>query len=95
MPFPQFDPAQLNIQPLAERQHDVRHESLLELEELPPPLDDRGSGFQTIAIDQGIAVEGAVAADMNGDGRLDLVVIGGRTNNLVWYENRPRTTVGE
>lgn len=53
------------------------------------PLDDRGSGFRTIAIDQGIAVEGAVAADINNDGRLDLVVIGGRTNNVVWYENRP------
>ena len=52
------------------------------------PLDDHGSGFRTIAIDQGLAVEGAVAADMNGDGRLDLVVIAGRTNNLVWYENR-------
>jgi hypothetical protein len=32
-------------------------------------------------------VEGAVAADINRHGRLDLVVIGGRTNNLVWYEN--------
>jgi hypothetical protein len=43
--------------------------------------------FQTKDIDQGIAVEGLVAADMNGNGWLDLVAIAGRTNNLVWYEN--------
>jgi hypothetical protein len=40
MPFPQFDLSQLHIQPLAERQHDVRHESLLELDDVPPGLDD-------------------------------------------------------
>lgn len=39
-------------------------------------------------IDRGIAVEGAVAADLNADGQLDLVVIAGKTNNLVWYENK-------
>jgi len=41
-----------------------------------------------ILIDRGIAAEGAAVADLNGDGRLDLVVIAGRTKNLVWYENR-------
>ncbi len=44
--------------------------------------------FRKIPLDRGIAAEGAVAADLSDDGRLDLVVIAGRTNNLVWYENR-------
>jgi hypothetical protein len=26
-------------------------------------------------------------ADFNGDGRPDILAIGGATNNLVWYEN--------
>lgn len=54
------------------------------------PVDGRGSEFRTVVIDRGIAVEGLAAADLNGDGRLDLVALGGRTNNLVWYENRTR-----
>ena len=40
MPFPQFDRSRLLIKPLAERKHDLAHETLLELDELPPPLDD-------------------------------------------------------
>ena len=48
----------------------------------------KSDSFRKVPLDRGIAVEGAVAADINGDGRLDLVVIAGRTNNLVWYENR-------
>jgi hypothetical protein len=48
----------------------------------------RSASFQKFPLDRGIAVEGAVAADINGDGRLDLVVISGRTNKLVWYENK-------
>jgi len=51
------------------------------------PADASGSNFTRIELDHGIAVEGAVAADLNLDGRLDLVVIAGRTNNLAWYEN--------
>lgn len=43
--------------------------------------------FQKTILDTSVAVEGLVAADINRDGRLDLVAIGGRTNNLVWYEN--------
>ena len=43
--------------------------------------------FRSHSLDHDIAVEGLVAADMNSDGRLDLVAIAGRTNNLVWYEN--------
>jgi hypothetical protein len=40
MPYPQFAPSQLLIKPLAERQHDIQHASLLPLDELPPPLTD-------------------------------------------------------
>ena len=50
----------------------------------------KNGSFQRVPLDRGIAVEGAVAADINGDGRLDLVAIAGRTNNLVWYENKGR-----
>jgi hypothetical protein len=49
---------------------------------------DAGGRFTRIPLDRGIAAEGAVAADVNLDGRLDLVVIAGRSNNLAWYENR-------
>lgn len=38
--FPQFDRSRLRIQPLAERKHDVRHDSLLALDEQPARLDD-------------------------------------------------------
>jgi len=51
-------------------------------------IGGKSDSFRKTPLDRGIAVEGAVAADLSGDGRLDLVVIAGRTNNLVWYENR-------
>lgn len=54
------------------------------------PVDAAGRSYAKIDLDRGIAVEGAVAADVNLDGRLDIVVIAGRTNNLAWYENRGR-----
>jgi len=54
------------------------------------PADAQATQFHTQAIDRGIAVEGVVAVDLNGNGWLDLVVIAGRTNNLVWYENLGR-----
>ncbi len=41
MPHPQFDTSRLIIKPLDERQHDVRHDSLLGLDDVPPSLDDR------------------------------------------------------
>ena len=53
------------------------------------PTDRDPPSFQKVPLDRGIAAEGAVAADINGDGRLDLVVNAGRSKNLVWYENRP------
>lgn len=43
--------------------------------------------FAKINLDRGINVEGAVAADLDLDGKLDLVVIAGRSNNLAWYKN--------
>jgi hypothetical protein len=52
------------------------------------PIDGDPLRFQKTPLDRGIAAEGAAVADINGDGRLDLVVNAGRTKNLVWYENR-------
>jgi len=49
--------------------------------------DGSGERWERTPLDRGIAVEGAVAADINGDGRLDLVAIAGRSNLLVWFEN--------
>jgi hypothetical protein len=49
--------------------------------------DATGQHFKSIVIDPTVPAEGAVAADINGDGRLDLVVIAGRANHLAWYEN--------
>lgn len=42
MPYPQFDRSQLKIQALDQRQHDLQHSHLLELDEVPPPLDSTG-----------------------------------------------------
>jgi hypothetical protein len=50
--------------------------------------DPSGRAFKSFDIDLGVPAEGAVAADINGDGKLDLVVMAGRTNQLLWYENR-------
>jgi hypothetical protein len=49
--------------------------------------DVNGRQFKAFEIDRAMPAEGAVAADINGDGKPDLVVIAGRTNQLVWYEN--------
>lgn len=40
MPFPQFDRSRLVIKPLRERTHDLAHDTLLALDELPPPLGE-------------------------------------------------------
>ena len=50
--------------------------------------DAEGERFEKTDLDPGMPAKGAVAVDLNGDGRLDLVVNAGRTNKLVWYENR-------
>ena len=51
-------------------------------------LNPDGTSWRAIEIDRGIAVEGAFTADINGDGRLDIVVSAGRNNQVLWYENR-------
>ena len=35
----------------------------------------------------GVAVSGLYISDINGDGALDIVAIGGATDNVVFYEN--------
>ncbi|BCS35896.1 hypothetical protein TBR22_A51310 [Luteitalea sp. TBR-22] len=39
--------------------------------------------------DRGMAAAGCAMADLNGDGRVDVVCVGTATANLKWYENRP------
>lgn len=52
------------------------------------PKDLDFQQFQRTELDRGIAVEGLAVADLNADGRLDLVAVAGRSRELVWYENR-------
>jgi hypothetical protein len=35
----------------------------------------------------GMSASGCQVVDINGDGRLDIVMIGGATHNIKWYEN--------
>lgn len=50
--------------------------------------DDNGANWQHQTIDPlGMSGSGCSVADINGDGRLDMVLIGGGTSNLKWYEN--------
>ena len=50
-------------------------------------VDADGREFKAIDIDPAAPAECAVAADINGDGKPDLVVSAGRANQLLWYEN--------
>ena len=38
-------------------------------------------------LDDKMAAAACAAADLNGDGRIDIVCIGSSTTNLKWYEN--------
>jgi hypothetical protein len=58
------------------------------------PADATGGKFVRSEIEVGVAAECAVAADLNGDGRRDLVVSAGRNNKILWYENRLETERG-
>ncbi|MHC4401659.1 MAG: FG-GAP repeat domain-containing protein [Planctomycetota bacterium] len=54
------------------------------------PADATGERFAKVRIDAGFMVEGAAVADMNLDGKPDLVAVGSRSNDLAWYENLNR-----
>ena len=49
--------------------------------------DSSGSKWERQALDTDMAAAGVVIADLNGDGRPDVVAIGASTGNLKWYEN--------
>lgn len=55
------------------------------------PQDDTGTNWKHETIDpNGMSGSGCAVADMNGDGRLDFVMIGSSTANIKWYENLGR-----
>jgi len=49
--------------------------------------DASGNRWTRQLLDNAMAASAVVAADVNGDGRLDLVAVGSSTANLKWYEN--------
>jgi hypothetical protein len=49
--------------------------------------DAEGKTFTKIVIDAKTAADTVMVADINQDGAPDLVLIGGRTGTLAWYEN--------
>jgi hypothetical protein len=50
-------------------------------------LDASGLKWERQTLDTQMAASGVVTADINGDGRLDLVAVGASTANVKWYEN--------
>jgi len=51
-------------------------------------LDSKGKRWERIALDEGdMAASGVAVADINGDGRLDIICAGTATSNVKWYEN--------
>ena len=50
--------------------------------------DSLGKKWERIALDEGdMAASGLDVADINGDGRLDIIAVGTATSNIKWYEN--------
>ncbi len=49
--------------------------------------DATGENFARIEVDPTMPADCTIVADINGDGRLDLIVNGGGANKLAWYEN--------
>ncbi len=50
--------------------------------------DDAGARWSHQVLDpNGMSGSGCSVADLNGDKRLDIVMIGAATSNLKWYEN--------
>ena len=51
--------------------------------------NDEGTEWHHEILDSmGMSASGCQVVDINGDGRLDIVMIGGATHNIKWYENR-------
>jgi hypothetical protein len=50
--------------------------------------DPAGERWVRSDLDQKVPAECAVAADLNRDGRIDILAVAGRSNLLTWYENR-------
>lgn len=51
-------------------------------------LDSIGRRWKRISLDEGdMAASGLDVADINGDGRLDIICVGTATSNIKWYEN--------
>ncbi|MGA3323113.1 MAG: FG-GAP-like repeat-containing protein [Terriglobia bacterium] len=49
--------------------------------------DASGRNWERQLLDAEMAVSGVAIADVNGDGRLDVVTIGSSTGNVKWYQN--------
>lgn len=50
--------------------------------------DDTGTNWHEEELDHmAMSASGCQVADMNGDGRPDIIMIGGATHNIKWYEN--------
>ena len=56
------------------------------------PQDSSGEHWSRRLLTNGVAAASCVAADLNGDGRIDLACIGSSTANLNWYENAGATS---
>ena len=49
--------------------------------------DDRGAAWERETLDTDMAASCLVIADINADGRPDIVAVGSSTANVKWYEN--------